>query len=69
MTSNNLHEVIGRAVLDQAFRKALFDDPKATCEAAGLPLQPHQYAQISAYDREAFEMACRDLGAADGSAG
>jgi hypothetical protein len=69
MASNHLHEVLGRAILDQAFRQELFKNPKAACEKAGLPLQSHQYAQISAFDKDTFETAIRDLGTTGGSAG
>ncbi|MBM4342427.1 MAG: hypothetical protein FJ100_03500 [Deltaproteobacteria bacterium] len=58
---SNKHEVVGRAMLDAEFRKALFADPKAACEAAKLPLADHDYAQINAMDKDAFETAVADL--------
>ncbi len=58
---SNKHEVVGRAMLDADFRKALFANPKAACEAAQLPRADHEYAQIAAFDKETFEQAVADI--------
>lgn len=69
MATSNIHEVIGKAILDENFRKALFANPKAACEGAGLPLQAHQYEQVANFDRDAFDMAVNDLGVSGDTAG
>lgn len=69
MASSNVHEVIGKAILDETFRKALFTDAKSACEGAGLPLLAHQYEQIANFDRDAFDMAVNDLGVSGDTAG
>ena len=66
---SNKNEVIGRAMSDKNFRDALFANPEGACEAAGLPLQAHEYAQIRAFDREAFDGAVAELASAAGGAG
>ncbi len=58
---SNKHEVVGRAMLDADFRKALFANPKAACEAAKLPLADHEYKQIATFDKEVFEQAVSDI--------
>ena len=69
MAGNHLHEVLGRAIVDEKFRKNLFKDAKTACEAEGLGLEAHQYAQIKSIDRAAFEQAAGDLAGGEGAAG
>jgi hypothetical protein len=69
MASKHLQEVVGRAVLDQAFRKALFEAPRATCEGAGLPLSPEEYEALANLDAEKLKLAAADLQGMGGLAG
>lgn len=66
--SRNAYEVLGRALTDATFRAALFQDAKAACVDAGLPLSDGEYQAIGNFDQDTFEGAARDL-AGDGTTG
>jgi hypothetical protein len=46
--SPDLERLIGRAVIDQAFRDQLLHDPDAAIAAAGLKLTPDEIAKVKA---------------------
>lgn len=62
--SRNAHEVLGRALVDSAFRASLFTDPRSACDTVGLALTEAEYAAIGNFDRDTFEGAARDLAGA-----
>jgi hypothetical protein len=46
--SPDLERLIGRAVIDQAFRDQLLHDPDAAIAGAGLKLTPEEIAKVKA---------------------
>jgi hypothetical protein len=44
--SPELERLIGRAVIDKAFRTKLFDDPDGTVQAEGFKLDPGEMDQV-----------------------
>jgi hypothetical protein len=44
--SPDLERLIGRAVIDKEFRKALLDDVEQAVKAAGLNLTPDELAKV-----------------------
>jgi hypothetical protein len=46
--SPDLERLIGRAVIDQAFRDHLLHDPDAAIAASGLTLTPDEIAKVKA---------------------
>jgi hypothetical protein len=59
-------EVIGRAMSDAAFRKQLFDDPRAALDAAGLSADDATVDAIKKLDQGAVEEFIHGLGNAVG---
>jgi hypothetical protein len=45
-TEKEMHELVGRAVLDVAFRRKLIADPKAAAKEAGIMLTDEQLAAL-----------------------
>ena len=45
-TEKEMHELVGRAVLDVAFRRKLIADPKAAAKEAGIMLTDDQLAAL-----------------------
>ncbi len=46
--SPDLERLIGRAVMDKAFRDSLLADPEGTVKKAGLQLLPQEMEQLKA---------------------
>ncbi len=49
-TEEELVELLGRALADEAFRAALFDDPRQAARDAGCALTAEQLAALKALD-------------------
>ena len=45
-TEKEMHELVGRAVMDVGFRKKLVTDPKAAAKEAGITLTEEQLAVL-----------------------
>ena len=45
-TEKEMHELVGKAVLDVAFRRKLIADPKAAAKEAGIMLSEEQLAAL-----------------------
>jgi hypothetical protein len=55
-----LHAVVGRAVLDEAFRRALFADPVAAL--IGYELRDEEVAALKRVDAESLDACARSIG-------
>jgi len=49
-TEKEMHELIGRAVMDVGFRKKLLADPKAAAKEAGITLTKEQLVALKSPD-------------------
>jgi len=59
-------DIIGKAISDAEFRKALFDDPQGALSAAGFEASPEIVAALNKLDRAAVEAFVSSLGDAVG---
>jgi len=53
-TKKQIHELIGRAVADPAFRASLVEDPEKAVKDAGYDLTDEQMAALKQADLEGF---------------
>lgn len=53
-TKQEFLELIGKALVDDAFRAKLFADPVAAAREAGVELTPEQQNQLSSSDLKAL---------------
>ncbi len=60
MSQRALHEVIGRAILDDNFRLTLFADPDAAL--SGYELADDEFIALKKVDAESLEGCSRDIG-------
>lgn len=56
------HEVIGRAIADEDFRKRLFDDPKKTLSSIGVTVDDETIGQLAALDPATVEKMLKAAG-------
>ena len=56
-TEKELHELLGRALADEAFRARLFDDVQQAAHEAGCDLTAEQLAALKAIDMQTIAEA------------
>jgi hypothetical protein len=56
-TEQEMQELLGRALADEAFRARLFDDPRQAARDAGCELTAEQLAALKAIDTQSIAEA------------